>query len=190
MVSKTVTRSIEGQFLSHTPINFASLTDSFVVLFSILLNFDLECSAQQTQNSFLGPKSYRDFRETGPRSEQRVWKWHCLVWKRVRIWRTRRHIPTKNFQEYPPPETNLYVVLHVNGENKIHWTGGNDFRYYNWRWWNPYVCVYSGYVHTIPDCFSFRHKKQSGKAMAQNWSKSLNASKIVPEQLLERVLVN
>ena len=99
--------------------------------------------------------------------------------------------PHQEFSGVPPsPETNLYVVLHVNGENKIHWTGGNDFRYYNWPCWNPYVCVYSGYVHTIPDCFSFRHKKQSGKAMAQNWNKSLNASKIVPEQLLERVLVN
>ena len=115
----------------------------------------------------------------------------CLVWNRVRIWRTGRHIPTKNYQEYPPfPETNLYVVLHVNGENKIHWTGGNDFRYYNWRWWNPYVCFYSGYVHTIPNRFLFRHKKQSGKAMAQNWNKSLNASKIMSEQLTERVLVN
>lgn len=45
-------------------------------------------------------------------------------------------------------------------------------------------------VHTIPDCFSFRHKKKSGKALAQNWNKSLNASKIMPEQLTERVLVN
>ena len=85
--------------------------------------------------------------------------------------------PHQEFSGVPPsPETNLYVVLHVNGENKIHWTGGNDFRYYNWPCWNPYVCVYSGYVHTIPDCFSFRHKKQSGKAMAQNWNKLARAN--------------
>ena len=30
--------------------------------------------------------------------------WHFLVWNRVRIWRTGRHTPTKNSQEYPPRE--------------------------------------------------------------------------------------
>ena len=36
--SKTVTRSIEGQFLSHTPINFASLTEGLngVVAFTVI----------------------------------------------------------------------------------------------------------------------------------------------------------
>ena len=38
-----------------------------------------------------------------------VWKWVWkisdifLVWNRVRIWRTGRHTPTKNSQDYPPP---------------------------------------------------------------------------------------
>ena len=32
-----------------------------------------------------------------------VWKQeHFLVWNRVRIWKTGRHTPTKNSQEYPP----------------------------------------------------------------------------------------
>ena len=35
------------------------------------------------------------------RSENGCEKWHFLVWNRVRIWRTGRHTPTKNFQEYP-----------------------------------------------------------------------------------------
>ena len=33
---------------------------------------------------------------------KRVWKITFLVWKMVRIWRTGRHTPTKNSQEYPP----------------------------------------------------------------------------------------
>ena len=37
------------------------------------------------------------------RSENGCGKWHFFVWNRVRIWRTERHIPTKNSQEYPPP---------------------------------------------------------------------------------------
>ena len=37
------------------------------------------------------------------RSENGCGKLHFLVWNRVRIWRTGRHTPTKNFQEYPPP---------------------------------------------------------------------------------------
>ena len=36
------------------------------------------------------------------RSENGCGKWHCLVWNRARIWRTGRHTPTKNSQEYPP----------------------------------------------------------------------------------------
>ena len=31
-----------------------------------------------------------------------MWKWHVLVWNRVKIWGTRRHTPTKNSQEYHP----------------------------------------------------------------------------------------
>ena len=32
-----------------------------------------------------------------------VWKRVWKIWNRVRIWRTGRHSPTKNFQEYAPP---------------------------------------------------------------------------------------
>ena len=32
---------------------------------------------------------------------ERVWKWHFLVWSRVRIWWSGRHTPTKISQEYP-----------------------------------------------------------------------------------------
>ena len=34
-------------------------------------------------------------------SENGCEKWHFLVWNRVKIWRTRRHTPTKNSQENP-----------------------------------------------------------------------------------------
>ena len=34
---------------------------------------------------------------------KRVWRMKFLVWNRVRIWRTGRYNPTKNYQEYPPP---------------------------------------------------------------------------------------
>ena len=50
-----------AQFLAGKPVNSASLTDSFVVSFSTLLNFDLECK-QGKHNS-----THRDFRETDPR---------------------------------------------------------------------------------------------------------------------------
>ena len=136
---------------------------------------------QQTQNNFPGPKSYRDFRETGPRSENGYE--NDMFWSEI----------GSGFGEPapPPPHQEFSGVLPPPRRlNKIHWTGGNDFRYYNWRWWNPYVCVYSGYVHTILNCFSFRHKKQSGIATAQNWNMSLNTSKIVPEQLTDSVLAN
>ena len=43
------------------------------------------------------------------RSENVCEKWHFLVRSRVRIWRTGRHTPTKNFQEKTPglDKTNL-----------------------------------------------------------------------------------
>ena len=37
------------------------------------------------------------------RAENGFGRWHFWVWDRVRIWRTGRQIPNKNFQEYPPP---------------------------------------------------------------------------------------
>ena len=56
------------QFLAHKPIKIASFTDSFIVLFSKLLKLWSWMQTQQTQNSFPGPKSYRDVRETVSRS--------------------------------------------------------------------------------------------------------------------------
>ena len=54
-----------AQFLAHKPVNFASLTDSFIVSFSKLLKLWSWMKTRQTLNSFSGPKSYRDFQETG-----------------------------------------------------------------------------------------------------------------------------
>ena len=55
-----------AQFVAHKPVNFPSLTDSFIVLLSKSLKLWSWMQTQQTQNSFPGPKSYRDFRETCP----------------------------------------------------------------------------------------------------------------------------
>ena len=56
---------ILAQFLAHKPLQIVSITDSSILLFSKLLKL---WSWMQTQNSFPGPESYRDFGETGPRS--------------------------------------------------------------------------------------------------------------------------
>ena len=45
-----------------------------------------------------GPKSYQDVRETGRRCEKGCEKCQILVFL---LWRTGRHTPTENFQEYP-----------------------------------------------------------------------------------------
>ena len=58
---------IEAQFLAHKLVNFASLTYSLIELFSNLLKL-WSWMQTQTQNSFPGPKSYRDFWEPGPRT--------------------------------------------------------------------------------------------------------------------------
>ena len=42
-------------------------------------------------------------------------KWHFLVWNRVRIWRTGRHTPTKNTQEYPPGRVTYRIGVILNG---------------------------------------------------------------------------
>ena len=44
-------------------------------------------------------------------SENGCGKWHLLVWNRVRIWRTGRHTPTKNYQVYPPPPREPLLLL-------------------------------------------------------------------------------
>ena len=54
------------QFIAHKPVSFASLTDSFIMSFSELLEPWSWMQTRQTRNSFSGPKSYLDFRETGP----------------------------------------------------------------------------------------------------------------------------
>ena len=61
---------IIAQFLAHKPVNFASLIDSFIVLFSNRLKLWSWMQTQQTQNRFPGPKSCRDFREPGPRTKK------------------------------------------------------------------------------------------------------------------------
>ena len=58
---------IVAQFIAHKPVNFASLTDSFIVSFSKLLKLWFWMQTRQTLNIFPGPKSYRYFGETGPR---------------------------------------------------------------------------------------------------------------------------
>ena len=49
--------------------------------------------------AFQSKKWWNNFLDA--RSENGCEKSHFLVWNGVRIWRTRRHTPTKNFQEYP-----------------------------------------------------------------------------------------
>ena len=42
-------------------------------------------------------------------------KWHFWGWNRVRIWRTGRHTPTKNIQEYPPGRVTYRIGVILNG---------------------------------------------------------------------------
>ena len=58
-----------AQFLAHKPDNFASLTDSFILSFLKLLKFWPWMQIRQAKNCFPSPKTYRDFRETGPRGQ-------------------------------------------------------------------------------------------------------------------------
>ena len=51
---------------AHKPVNFASLTDSFIISFSKLLEPWSWMQTWQTRNSYAGPKSYRDVWETRP----------------------------------------------------------------------------------------------------------------------------
>ena len=47
-------------------------------------------------------------------SENGCRKWHCLVWNKVRIWRTGRYTRTKNSQEYPPRVKITLVKVFLN----------------------------------------------------------------------------
>ena len=49
-----------AQFLAHKPVNFASLTDSFKIIETLILD---------ANNSSSGPKTYRDFRERNRKRE-------------------------------------------------------------------------------------------------------------------------
>ena len=64
-----------AQFLAHKPVSFASFTYSCIVLISKLLKLRSWTQTQQTQNNFSRPKSYRDFRETGPCTDSKQGLW-------------------------------------------------------------------------------------------------------------------
>ena len=89
---KTKTGWIVPQFLAHKPVNFALLTDTFIISFSKLLE---PWSWMQThkKNSFLGMKSYWGFQGTGPRTKSRnqlkgYWWWEnqlsSICWEAVK----------------------------------------------------------------------------------------------------------
>ena len=50
------------------------------------------------------------------RSDNVCDKWHFLVWKRVRNWRTGPHTPTKNSYEFPRESIKVYVRCFVTKE--------------------------------------------------------------------------
>ena len=58
-----------AQFLAHKPDNFALLKDSYILSFLKLLKFWPWMQIWQAKNCFPSPKTYRDFRETGPRGQ-------------------------------------------------------------------------------------------------------------------------
>ena len=55
-----------AQLMAHKPVNFASLTDSFIVLFSKLLKLWSWMQTQQTQNSFPAKKVTETFEKQSP----------------------------------------------------------------------------------------------------------------------------
>ena len=57
---------IVAQFLAYKPVNFASLTDSFIVLFSKLLKLWSWMQTQQTKNSFPARKVTETFEKQSP----------------------------------------------------------------------------------------------------------------------------
>ena len=68
---------IAAQFPAHKPVNFGSLTESFILLFSKLL----KRWSWSKRGNYKGenPKSSRDFRETGP------WKGIPGIWDLTKI---------------------------------------------------------------------------------------------------------
>ena len=57
---------IVAQFLAYKPVNFASLTDSFIVLFSKLLKLWSWMQTQLTKNSFPARKVTETFEKQSP----------------------------------------------------------------------------------------------------------------------------
>ena len=55
-----------------------------------------------------------------PEQTLRAPLWHFLVWNRLRVWRTGRHTPTKNSQEYAPPDITLWSTGHQGGSILFH----------------------------------------------------------------------
>ena len=55
-----------AQFPAHKPINFASLTDSFIVSFSNYWNFDLECKHCKDKTAFHAWKVTGTFKKQVP----------------------------------------------------------------------------------------------------------------------------
>ena len=75
------------------------------------VSYILRDPARGTSQLFLSVKWTSAFKQFfhnffEARSENGYEKWNFLVWNRVRIRRTRRHTPTKNSLEYPPPPGN------------------------------------------------------------------------------------
>ena len=83
--------------VAHKPVNYASLTDSFITSFSKLLKRWSWMQTRQTKNSFPAPKSYRYFKGNGPQGQylgsrnnwEKVYcdRWPCKpghkCWKRA-----------------------------------------------------------------------------------------------------------
>ena len=66
---------IVPQFLAYKPVNFALLTDNFIINFNFInLIIETLILSAYTANikQLSDTKSSRDFRETGPRAESRV----------------------------------------------------------------------------------------------------------------------
>ena len=87
--------------------------------FKIVSNFNRLTAREITYNNFeISPVVFMPnittnyaITYTKARSENGCGKWHFLVWNTVRIWRTGRHTPTKNSQEYHPRGQNVVTVL-------------------------------------------------------------------------------
>ena len=110
---------IGAQFLAHKPVNFASLTDSFIISFSKLLE---PWSWMQTRNSFLGPKSYQDFSETGP------WSVVYLSMSNIRATKTTNYNRGNTINGKP-------VVFIVTQKAKnFNWPEVNQFALYKHDW--------------------------------------------------------